>query len=244
VARLDVAGLSALASARSIRVFEPYEAREVEFRALPLNDVLDQVFDAAWRSQEELLFTCSDGYQPTVPVQRALRHRAWLAFDRADEEGFSISKLESGTRRRIQLGPFYLIWENLRDAEVRSEGDYGWPYQLVGIDLILTSDRFPKMVPPADAMPAAVLGFAAFRVHCSRCHAINGEGGMIGPDLNIPRSIVEYRPIAQIKAFIRDPQSFRYTTMPPHPHLADSQLDELVAYFTAMRDLKHDPRAR
>ena len=57
----------------------------------------------------------------------------------------------------------------------------------------------------------------------------------------MPRSIVEYRPAEQIKAYVRDPASFRYTSMPPHPGLSDADLDALVAYFAAMKDRKHDP---
>jgi hypothetical protein len=29
--------------------------------------------------------------------------------------------------------------------------------------------------------------------------------------------------------------------MPSHPGLSDADLDALVAYFTAMKDRKHDP---
>jgi cytochrome c1 len=65
----------------------------------------------------------------------------------------------------------------------------------------------------------------------------------VGPDLNVPRSIVEYRPEGQIKAFVRNPQSFRYTTMPAHEHLADEELDHLVAYFRYMSRHKVDPGA-
>ena len=64
----------------------------------------------------------------------------------------------------------------------------------------------------------------------------------MGPELNVPRSIVEYRPAEQIRAFIRDPESFRYTSMPAHRHLSDAQLDALLAYFQAMKSRKHDPR--
>jgi hypothetical protein len=31
--------------------------------------------------------------------------------------------------------------------------------------------------------------------------------------------------------------------MPANPHLTPAQLDGLVAYFEAMRERKHDPRA-
>ena len=46
---------------------------------------------------------------------------------------------------------------------------------------------------------------------------------------------------AQLKAFIRDPQSFRYTRMPANPQLSDRDLDDLVAYFEAMRERKQAP---
>ena len=65
--------------------------------------------------------------------------------------------------------------------------------------------------------------------------------GRVGPDLNVPRSIVEYRPTEQIRAYVRDPGSFRHTSMPAHHHLSDVDLDGLLAYFHAMSQRKHDP---
>ena len=96
----------------------------------------------------------------------------------------------------------------------------------------------PRTAPPKSA---AWAGFSIFRNDCIACHAINGEGGTIGPDLNVPQSIVEYRPAEQIKAYVRDPGTFRYTSMPSHPHLSNADLDNLIAYFTVMKTLKHDP---
>jgi mono/diheme cytochrome c family protein len=245
VATTDIASLRRTIASRRVRVFEPYESREVVFDALPFDAVLDAVYARAWRDQEELLFTCRDGYQPTVPVRRVLDHKAWLAFDRVDEDGFSILKLESGSRRRVDLSPVYLIWENLDDPRMREEGDYGWPYQLVGVDVIRPRDRFPHTAPPRGASRAAVEGYAAFRVHCSRCHTINGGGGAIGPELNYPVNPVEYWKGEWLRRWIDDPREIRPATrMPPfNPVLPERMrvIDNIIAYLEAMSTAKVDP---
>ena len=79
---------------------------------------------------------------------------------------------------------------------------------------------------------------------CNGCHSLASEGGKVGPDLSLPQSIVEYRPADQIKAYIRNPATFRYGNMPSHEHLPPADLDALVAYFTAMKDRKHDTGAQ
>ena len=71
---------------------------------------------------------------------------------------------------------------------------------------------------------------------------MNREGGRVGPELNVPQNILEYRPEPQVRAYIRDPATFRYGNMPPHPDLTDAQMDALIAYLGAMKDRKHDPK--
>lgn len=232
----------------TVRVHEPYEAREIAFSALPFDRVLDAVYTPSWRDEEELLFTCRDGYQPMIPVKRVLSHRAWLAFDRVDPGGFTIRKRESGEVKRIDLGPFYLVWENLEDAQIRQEADYGWPYQLVGVDLIRSLDRFPRMAPPPGASAQALAGFAAYRVHCSKCHKLNGEGGSLGPELNGAVSPLKYRDPAWLRTWIEDPSRVRPgARMPPlNPSLPDRArtVDEILAYLEAVVDAGPDAGGR
>ncbi|MBW2416985.1 MAG: cytochrome c [Deltaproteobacteria bacterium] len=248
VARRSLASLLETVPPASVRVYEPYEDRVVEFSAWPFARVLDAVYSKSWRSEEELLFTCIDGYQPSVPVARVLSHSAWLAFDRADQPGFTIRKQESGEFKRVELGPFYLIWENLKDEQMRQEADYGWPYQLVSIDLIRSRDRFPKMIPPPGAPADVLAGFAAFRVHCSKCHKLNGEGGSIGPELNAAASPVELRDPQWLRAWIEEPGRIRpETRMPPlNPALPERArtVDEILAYLRVMATARSGPEAR
>ena len=237
VAARDLAALRKQVRAETVRVFEPYEQREVGFVALRLDAVLDAVYGTGWRSEEELLFACRDGYQPSVPVARVVAHRAWLAFAR-ESAPFSIEKRESGRVSEISLAPYYLIWENLADPQVRAEGDYGWPYQLVGVELIRTRDRFPQLAPPADASPAAQRGFREFRIHCSRCHPLNGEGGAIGPELNAAGNPAGRRDPAWLRRWIDAPSRIAPTARmePLNPDLPDRDavLDAIVAYLQVM----------
>ncbi|MBW2420047.1 MAG: c-type cytochrome [Deltaproteobacteria bacterium] len=239
VATRNLDALRQATTPATLSVHEPYEGGVVVFEALPFARVLDAVYTPSWRSEEEILFTCSDGYQPVIPVQRVLAHRAWLAFDRVDDEGFTILKRESGSVKRVELGPFYLIWENLDDAQVRQEADYGWPYQLVGVDLVRRQDRFQRMSPPPAAPAEALAGFAAFRVHCSKCHQLNGEGGSIGPELNAAASPVEYRDPAWLRAWIEDPGRIRPGSRMPalNPALPDRAqvVSDILAYLETMR---------
>jgi mono/diheme cytochrome c family protein len=238
VSTLDLAALHRAAKSGTVRVFEPYEEREVSFEAFPFERLLDAVYGEAWRGEVELLFTCRDGYQPTVPAQRVLEHEAWLAFDRPGAPGFSIAKRESGRLQRVSLAPFYLVWQNRDDPVLRREGDYGWPYQLVGVDVIRPDDRFPKMAPP-DGAPAEVReGFLAFRRHCSHCHTVNGEGGSIGPELLGPTALVAARDPAWLRRWIDEPSQFlpnaRMPALNPALPDRDATIDAIVMYLRAM----------
>ena len=245
IARLSLAELEQLTPRQAIEVHEPYEDGPARFAALSLERVLDAVYTPSWRSEEELLFSCLDGYQPTVPVARALTHRAWLALDRLDRPGFSIRKRESGAIREIELAPFYLIWQNLEDAKIRQEADYGWPYQLVGVDLIRRRDRFPRMTPPPGASDEVLAGFAAFRIHCSKCHPLNGEGGRIGPELNHAASPALHRDPAWLRDWIEDPSRILPNARMPalNPKLPDRArtVDEILAYLRAMANASNAP---
>jgi mono/diheme cytochrome c family protein len=248
VTSLTVEGLTRRIPARRVDVFEPYERDEVAFNAIPLDQVLDAAYGPSWREHEAILFTCRDGYQPMIPVRRVVEQRGYLAVARPGNVGFTILKYEEGTKKRIDLGPFYVIWENLDDARMRSEGDYGWPYQIVQIDLVTFRSHFRDMAPPEGASPEVSAGFEAFVVHCSKCHTINGHGGDIGPELNYPANPTEYMNDAWLRKWIDDPTSMRLAPrMPPlNPELPERAriVEEIVVYLETMALHKVEPPKR
>ncbi len=236
---LTSGALAAACTPETIVVEDPYYARTKRYRACPLAQVLGLGFGAtpADLSGEDFFLRAKDGYTRPSTGAVLAEPGGFVAF--ADAE-LPDGGWEPIDRRQLDPGPFYLVWTG--EAQ-RDPHHHPWPYQLVTIEIAPFAREFPH-VSPAGLPPEAPAwrGFAVFKTQCLACHAVNGEGGTVGPELNVPQSIVEYRPKEQIKAYVRNPESFRYTTMPAHESLSDAELDALVAYFEAMRDRKHDPR--
>ncbi len=249
---IPLEGLLAACGERTIEVDDPYHGRRMRYRALAFRCVLDQGFasrgGAASLAQESLLLRARDGYARPASGALVVDANAFLAFGEPGLEagsaaqGRALPGFSPIDRRQVDPAPFYLVWTG---AERGDPHELPWPYQLDTIEIAPFEEAFPHTAP--HGLPESDpgwRGYALFQQACSACHAINGEGGKVGPDLNVPMSIVEYRPLEQIRAYVRDPQATRYTSMPAHPHFSRGDLDALIAYFEAMRTRKHDPRAR
>ena len=246
--RIPLAKLRETCAEAEVEVDDPYHERRMRYAALPLRCVLDVGFaeegGAEGQRGKGLLLRARDGYTRPVAGRKLLEPGAWLAFGEPDLMGEvrGDSRFHPIDRRRVDPGPFYLIWSGPKQNDPHR---YPWPYQLATIEVAPFEKAFPKTVPRGLAREdPGWRGYALFQRSCAACHSINGEGGKVGPDLNIPLSIVEYRPIAQIRGYIRDPQATRYTSMPPHPDFDESDLDALIAYFKAMSRRKDDPKTR
>ena len=239
VRSLELSSLRGACAERAVDVDDPYHLRAKRFLACPLQEAMVLGFGADWSDDPDRNFflRARDGYVRPATAVRLSEPGAWLAFaDLSNPQGEGWEPID---RRQVDPAPFYLIWNGPGQNDPHR---YPWPYQLVEIEAAPFEREYahtlPRGVPAGDP---AWRGFAIFRGECVACHAVNGEGGRVGPELNVPRSIVEYRPAEQIKAYVRDPGSFRHTSMPPHPHLSDNDLDSLLAYFRAMSQRKHDP---
>ncbi|NDD92427.1 hypothetical protein EBZ37_10115 [bacterium] len=168
-----------------------------------------------------------------------------FAIRRTDQSEFTLLKGDVSPPKKVSLGPLYLVWENINDQSVRTEGDYGWPFQVDRMELVDFGARFPRLAPPSNASAQAKLGFAAFRIHCLKCHSLNGEGGKVGPELNFPKNVTEYWRPGLLKAWILNPASFRYgSAMPAISHALPNRAevaDHVLAYLQAMRGAKKAP---
>jgi mono/diheme cytochrome c family protein len=238
VRTIDATALADACGVRTIDVDDPYYETQKRYRACPLGAVFEAGFGAPPSRLEgsDVLFRALDGYVKPSSLARVGEDGGFVAFGEADRPGFA----RMG-RRELDPGPFYVVWTKAGQANPHA---YPWPYQLASIELGSVAGQFPHTAPAGIAPgEAAWRGFDIFRSDCIACHSINREGGTVGPELNLPRSIVEYRPADQLKAYIKNPAAFRYGNMPAHEHLTPADLDALVAYFRAMKERKHDPGA-
>jgi mono/diheme cytochrome c family protein len=237
--------LAKIVKPREIKIWEPHEQKEVVFKAFAAEEVFTAVYGVDWKKAEEALFTCSDGYQPSLPVDEFTKHKGFLAFARVGSKEFSVMNPEK--KEMIPVGPAYLIWENIDDASIRNQGTIpGWPYQVTTIDLIRFYDRFPHMAPPPTAGAAATRGFAQFRTRCMACHTVNGEGGGKGVELNYPSNPTEYWKADWLRRWIANPQSIRYNSdmhaFDQHLPTWKADLDDVVAYLETMAKNKFRPK--
>jgi mono/diheme cytochrome c family protein len=227
-----------LGRSEDVVAFDPYYQRRKHFRGLPLEPLLVQAFGepvAALR-QRDFVLRARDGYAVPLSGSRLLEGGAYLAYADVEVPGW-----EPIGPQRANPGPFYLVWSRPDQAELAT---HPRPWQLASVEIVDGDQLYRAATPTGVAADSpAARGSALFRARCIACHAINRAGGRVGPDLNVPQNILEYRPREQVRAYIRDPRTFRYGNMPPHRDLSEAQLDELLRYFEVMRGQKSDPEA-
>lgn len=239
VRRVTLEELERAVGVETVRGFDAYYHREKVFRALSLQRVLAVGLageSGAPLATRQFVLRARDGYTVPISGERLYEGGAFIAVRDVENPSWELIGPQ-----RANPSPAYLIWSEPTQTDLET---HPRPWQLAAIEVARFEDAFPHAAPTGEpeGSPARV-GFAVFGRECVRCHAVNREGGRVGPDLNLPQSVVEYRPEAQIRAYIRNPLTFRYGAMPPHPDLTEPELDGLLAYFRAMSTRKHDPDA-
>ncbi len=241
---LSLEQLEKITPPTTIVIFEPHELENRRFTGFPLNSLLTAVYGKDLKTAEEILFTCLDGYQPSIPSIKFKKYSSYLVYASPDKREFTLgNKLQNN--ELVELEPFYLVWDNIAHPELKAEGESDWPYQVTTIDLINFPDRFPNMAPPKNSSKEVKNGFLSFRKNCVPCHTINGEGGGKSVDLNYPVSVTEYYKEPGLIRWIDNPASIRYnTTMPAlNPNAKDREtiIRNIIAYLKAMKDNKRKP---
>ena len=228
---VNLADLRQTLPVHSIEIFDPHHRKRKRYRAFALTDVLRFGFGPSLSEQAytEASFAALDGYTSVSNREQILEDGGFLAFEDLDMTG----GWEPIGRHRADPGPFYIVWTG---ANQSTRNGFPWPWQLRNITLLAFEDQYPNVVPTKAPSGSRIYrGYETFKARCVRCHAMNGQGGKIGPDLNSPRNILAYRAAEVVRKFISNPAQFRHSRMPAHPDLNDASLDDLLDYLWHMR---------
>lgn len=175
------------------------------------NHVMARLFGTDWHAEAATVeLRALDGYVSRIDVARFLNETAFLVFARADGAPFTIDHIRQN-RTDVPLGPYYLVWDNISNPTLLSEGAVNWPYQVHEVNLVSLSDS--ALVP--DGLRADLReGAELTKRFCLQCHKVNGFGGDKFPG-NLAQ-IARVHPEADFIRWVLSPSSVRdNTNMPP-----------------------------
>lgn len=228
---IPLSQLVAKDSGSAIDVTTDFLTGTYQYQALPLHQVLQEGFGNTWQSKDysHVAFIALDDYEAISSLELLQQDGGYIAYkDLNASEGWTPVGI-----RNADPGPFFLVWTKEHQT---TQNAFPWPWQLAKINLLTFETQYPNIHPGGvDSASAVNKGFEIFRDRCLRCHAMNRQGGKIGPDLNAPQNITAYRSENMIKAFVKNPATFRYSKMPSHLDLDDQALDNLYRYFIHQR---------
>lgn len=224
----------------SLKVDNPTDSRIYTYQGVLLKTFLKQVFGEDWQKFDAVKFVAKDGYAPVIPMASIKAHTGLIAVSEEGRQDFSPLPRSNG--ETVNPGPFFLVWENIEDAGAKTDDWLSWPWQLVRVELTSLATEYPNSSPPKESDEKVRQGFLAFRQHCMKCHAINGDGGDLAPELNYPVNVTEYRQPQWLARFIENPQSVRADSKMV-PFYRDVQnrkmlIEAIIAYLKSMANKK------
>ena len=202
------------------------------FEGYLLSDVIDRLkgFRDFAPDAHDLRFVCNDGYMTTFSFKSLEGAVGLLAVGVRAGSTLDWPPYTHGKKTKTPA-PFYLVW---KDEKVSK--DRPWPYQLTRIEVISKQAQGSRL---QSKNGKHLAGRKVYETHCMACHSINLVGGKMGPELNVPQNICEYRSREYLEAFIRLPQSYRAgSLMPAMSFLSTEQMSSLLGYVCHMNYAK------
>ncbi|SHG12604.1 Cytochrome c2 [Flavobacterium fluvii] len=180
----------------------------------------------------KIVFECIDGYKPEMPLELFLNANPYLAFEDVDAPKGTKWETIVKDGNEMNAEPFYIVYTSVLEKDTR----YKWPYNLVKMYLEPLNKSTLELFPLKNRKLQS--GYTLFKNQCITCHAINGIGGTMGPELNFPKSVTEYWKEKELVDYIVNPASFRNKVKMPTLGITKQQSQEIVDYLKYMSENK------
>ena len=180
-------------------------------------------------------FVCKDGYNPIASLGALVQDGAFLATGDLDAPSDRTwIQFKYGASQR-DPGQFYLVWPNAKPTS----DDHPWPYGIIALRIGRANALLGPALPKSERFQQ---GFNLFRQNCMMCHSVNGVGGTIGIDLNVPRNVFEYWQADKLPTMVANPVAFRRNAkMPPFDQLGHQAISDILEYVKHMKAHKIQP---
>ena len=180
----------------------------------------------------KIVFECIDGYKPEMPLELFLNSNPYLAYRDIDAPKGSNWEAIIKDGNEMNAEPFYIVYTSVSEKDTQ----YKWPYNLVRINLEPLNKSTIELYPLKNRKLES--GYTLFKNQCLTCHAINGIGGKMGPELNYPKSVTEYWKEKELVDYIVNPASFRNKVKMPTLGITKQQSQKIVDYLKYMSENK------
>jgi len=99
---------------------------------------LTAIYGKNWGKSANIRFIASDGYKQIASISRMLKaarkSSGLIAYKETGKKAFS-TFIKKG--KKVNLGPYYLVWDRHQKNKKASHGDdLKWPYQLKTIEIL------------------------------------------------------------------------------------------------------------
>lgn len=227
------------------------------YQGWPLEALAEQV---AAQDADLLVLYCRDGYISKVPMSNLRKGEFVLAYrdpaaapkswipgpdvthlaEAGNDQTLSehdrdhLATLYKDLVRLEDQGPFYPVFVPGPQAE-----SWAGPFAVERIEFEDQAEGpAPSEPPGVEENSAPAQGYQTFKKFCISCHAVNGDGGVLGPELNRPMNVTEYFNEATLRQMMKDPTQVRENSKMAILHLPDGEVDKVVAYLKHMRSHK------
>lgn len=213
---------------------DPVYHKEKKYKAVNADVLINNEIDLTKIDPKntKIVFECIDGYKPEMPLELFLNANPYLAFEDIDAPKGAKWEPIIKDGNEMNAAPFYIVYTGISEKDSR----YKWPYNLVKIYLETLNKSTIELYPLKDRKLET--GYTLFKNQCLTCHAINGIGGTMGPELNYPKSVTEYWKENELVDYIVNPASFRNKVKMPTLGITKQQSQEIVDYLKYMSENK------
>ncbi|MBF4472270.1 c-type cytochrome [Flavobacterium sp. HJJ] len=213
---------------------DPVYHKTKKYQAVSASDIVKNEVDLSKIKIKNtiIVFECIDGYKPEMPLELFLKAKPYLAFKDVDAPKDSNWERIVKNGNEMNADPFYLVYTSVS----ANNQEYKWPYNVIKFHLEPKNKNIVALQPKDNE--TTMKGFTLFQKHCITCHAINGIGGEMGPELNYPKNVTEYWKENELIDYIVNPASFRHKVKMPTLGITKQQSEEIIDYLKYMSERK------